>query len=108
MAASSAVTNTGLTGLRRNVLNKWVEYLSCTVSKVGLKNPHRQEFWAQGGMSPTLSRGYTLQSTSTLRSLSLSRVSTPTTLLLILNLPGGLTRSYSTHCDLISRAKEQD
>lgn len=61
MAASSAVTNTGLTGLRRNVLNKWVEYLSCTVSELGLKNPHRQEFWAQGGMSPTLSRGYTLQ-----------------------------------------------
>lgn len=56
MAASSALTNTGLTGLRSNVLSKWVESLSCTVSKLGLKNPHKQEFWAQGGRSPTLSR----------------------------------------------------
>lgn len=60
-----------------------------------------------GILGPGRNEPHTLQSTSTLRSLSLSRVSTPTTLLLMLNLPGGLAHSYSTHCDLISRAKEQ-
>lgn len=107
MAASSAVTNTGLTGLRRNVLNKWVEYLSCTVSELGLKNPQT------GILGPGRNEPHTLQGVHPSErqcstSLSLSRVSTPTTLLLRLNLPGSLAHSYSTHCDLISRAKKQD
>lgn len=55
MAASSAVTNTGLTGLRRNVLNKWVEYLSCTVSELGLKNPQT------GILGPGRNEPHTLQ-----------------------------------------------
>lgn len=73
MAANLPVTNTGLTELRA-VLNKWVEYLLCTVSKPGLKNPHNQEFCPEGGMSPHPPKRHTLLSNSALCPLSLSRL----------------------------------
>jgi hypothetical protein len=41
IATNLPVTNTGLTELRRTVLNTWVEYLLCTVFKPGLKIPHK-------------------------------------------------------------------